>query len=185
MNLWPRLLRALLMALFRPRLDLADESRLHFRVWPTDLDFHVHMNNARYLAVMDLGRVDIILRGGLGCLAPRRRLQPVIAGAPVRFRRPPIPFERFTLRTRVIGWDAKWPFMEHRMERRGEPVCRVIVKALFLGRDGGVPPDRLADLLGHAEPSPALPRWVADGLAVEAAQDQPALVPVEEKRCVR
>ena len=173
------------MALFRPRLDLADESRLHFRVWPTDLDVNVHMNNARYLAVMDLGRVDIILRSGLGRLALRRRLQPVIAGALVRFRRPLIPFERFTLRTRVIGWDAKWLFMEHRLERRGELVCRAVVKGLFLGRDGGVPPDRLADFLGHAEPSPVLPQWVADWLAVEAAQVQPALVPVEEKRCVR
>jgi acyl-CoA thioesterase FadM len=132
MNLWFRMIRVLILALLRPRLGLLDVSRIAFRVWPFDLDVNVHMNNARYVALMDLGRLDIIVRSGLGGVVLRRRLQPVIASAMVRYRRSLLPFERFTLVTRVIGWDDKWLYIEHRLERAGELVCLAVVKGLFL-----------------------------------------------------
>ncbi len=67
MNLFFRLLRLLLTARWRGRLGPLDESVLKLRVWPVDLDVNLHMNNGRYLSVMDLGRVDVILRTGLLC----------------------------------------------------------------------------------------------------------------------
>lgn len=173
MNLWFRVLRILITSLLGPRLGLLDESRLEFRVWPFDLDINVHMNNARYLALMDLGRLDIIVRSGLGRLVLRRRLQPVIAGALVRYRRSLLPFERFTLRTRLLGWDEKWLFIEHRLERHGELVCLAVVKGLFLGRDGAVASAELARHLNHHGPGPALPPWIETWMAAEAAQVQP------------
>ena len=30
------------------------------RVWPNDLDTNAHMNNGRYLTLMDLGRFDLM-----------------------------------------------------------------------------------------------------------------------------
>ena len=35
------------------------------RVWPNDLDTNAHMNNGRYLTLMDLGRFDLMTQCGL------------------------------------------------------------------------------------------------------------------------
>ena len=51
-----------------------DESRLSFRCLPTDIDFNIHLNNARYLMLADLGRIDIFIRTGLLDLRPQEGL---------------------------------------------------------------------------------------------------------------
>jgi acyl-CoA thioesterase FadM len=174
MNLWVRALKVWLASLFRAPLGITDESRITLRVWPNDLDVNVHMNNGRYLTIMDLGRLDMILRSGLARLVARRRLAPVLAGAQVRFRRSLGAFEQFTLRTQVLGWDAKWFFIEHRFERRGELVCLAVVRGAFLERGAAVSPAELVGFLGHDGASPPLPHWIADWQAVEAAHNTPA-----------
>ena len=47
------------------RLGPLDESVIHARVLPTDLDLNLHLNNGRALTLMDLGRVDLMLRMGV------------------------------------------------------------------------------------------------------------------------
>ena len=65
MNLIFRLLKTLLLYLLRPtRRGILEESVVRFRVWPNDLDTNLHMNNGRYLTLMDLGRLDLLLRNG-------------------------------------------------------------------------------------------------------------------------
>lgn len=160
MNLWFRVLRVLVLALLRPKLGLLDESRLDFRVWPTDLDINVHMNNARYLALMDLGRLDLIVRSGMGRRVWRDKLQPVIGAALVRYRRPLAPFQPIRLRSRLLAWDDKWLFIEHRLESGDVLACHAVVKGMLVGNDGGVPPADLARQLGFDQPSPPVPDWV-------------------------
>ena len=64
MNLWLRLIWYLATAWARPALTQTHEiSKLTFRVWPTDLDLSLHMNNGRYLTIMDIGRLDFMVRG--------------------------------------------------------------------------------------------------------------------------
>jgi len=169
MGLWLRLTKLLLTTPFRPRLGWDEESRLEFRVWPSDLDINLHMNNARYLAVMDIGRFDLILRSGLGRLVWRRRLKPVLASTMVRYRRSLAPFEAFSLFTRIVGWDEKWLFIEHRIERRGQIVCQAMVKGMFLAAKGGVPTKELIAALGSTQLATSLPDWVADWQSAEAA----------------
>ena len=66
MNLWLRLIWVALSGWLGHRLDLPGEaSRLTFRVWFHDLDPFRHMNNGRYLTLMDLGRTDLMVRSGL------------------------------------------------------------------------------------------------------------------------
>ena len=65
MNLYLRLFILLIRALFKPRMATLDTSVLHFHVLPNDLDLHRHMNNGRYLSIMDLGRADLMLRTGI------------------------------------------------------------------------------------------------------------------------
>jgi len=166
---WLRLARLLAAAPFQAKISWTGESRVRFRVWPGDLDINLHMNNSRYLAAMDIGRIDLLLRTGLGKAVWRKKLKPVLAGTLVRYRRSLAPFQRYDIRTRLVGWDDKWLFIEHLVENDGEIFCQAVVKGLFVGPGGSLPTRDLMALTGAgAADPPALPRWIADWQAAEA-----------------
>jgi acyl-CoA thioesterase FadM len=162
--------RVILAALLGRRLDdLLAVSTVRFTVLPNDLDLNLHMNNGRYLTLMDLGRTDLVIRSGLLRPMLKRRWMPVIGGAMVRYRRSLGPFERFVLCTKLLCWDEKWLFIEHRIERPdGTLACHALVKGLFLAPGGaGVPPSELLALLGQKVVSPPMPAGVAAWLESE------------------
>lgn len=161
MNLYLRLLKTLVAALLGTRTHPLDERVLHMRVWPNDLDLNLHMNNGRYLTLMDLGRLDLLARAGLLRVVLRERWMPVIAGATVRFRRSLAPFERFTLHTRLVGWDARWLYLEQRFMRGGELVASAAVRAAIKGPGGTVPVERVIAASGVTVTEiPVLPDWI-------------------------
>lgn len=160
MYLWLRLLRVLVAAPLRPRIDFFQESRLTFRVLPHDLDANLHMNNARYLALMDLGRYDLVLRTGMWKPMRTYRWQPVVGETLVRYRRPLRPFQSLHLISRVRAWDERWLFIEHRIESGGQLACHAIVRAAFLEYGRTVPPSRVAGAAGFAGVPPEQPPWV-------------------------
>ncbi len=160
MNLFFRMLRIFVMGLFRPRIDLLDSSELRFLVLPTDLDINVHMTNARYLSFMDLGRTDLLIRAGLLKLMRREKLMPVVGHIDIKYRRSLAPFQRFSLKSRLLCWDEKWLYMEQRLESSKGLHSVAIVRGLFLDRNGSVPTQRLLDYLGYQGESPAMPEEV-------------------------
>ena len=82
MNLWLRLLWLLLTARWRGPLSLPrDSSTLRFRVWPHDLDLSFHLNNGRYLTLMDLGRLDVMVRSGLWREVLHHKWTPIASAA--------------------------------------------------------------------------------------------------------
>lgn len=122
MNLWLRLLRCLVAAFFGPRLNPGeDTSRLAFRVWPHDLDPSMHMNNGRYLTLMDLGRLDILARSGLLRAAWRHGWTPIASGIQIRYRRELRLLQRFRLETQLVGWQSHLVIMEQRFVIEGGP----------------------------------------------------------------
>jgi len=149
MNLIFRLILQLITSRFRPRQAVLDAAVLRMRVWPTDLDINLHLTNSRYLALMDLGRIELLLRLGVMGKVLKRRWLPVVSIATLRFRREINPFERFTLHTRLIGWDEKWFYMEQRFETARGVAAIGIVKGLFRGPAGNVPSQQLIALTGY------------------------------------
>lgn len=159
MNLLIRLFKTLMLYLLRPRrLSLLEESVVHFRCWPNDLDTNMHMNNGRYMTLLDLGRLDLLLRTGSARAAFRKRWYPVLAASQFRYRKPLNLFQRFEIRTRIVSWDAKWVFMEQKMLRGDRLVAHAFLKGAFVGPEGTVPITRLVELLGYGEAPPPLPR---------------------------
>lgn len=149
---------------FRPPLAGLGTSILAFRVWPNDLDVNVHMNNGRFLSVMDLGRFDLTFRTGLGRAMLRNRWKPLVGGVTIRYRRSLDPFESYELHTRLMGWDTKWFFLEQRFFKRGgDLAAEGVVRALFRGKDGNVPAAEVLRQMGYEGPQPELPdvirRW--------------------------
>lgn len=156
MNLFFRMLRIFVVGLFRSRIGLLDSSELKFRVLPTDLDINMHMTNARYLSFMDLGRTDLLLRAGMLPMMRRERLMPVVGHIDIKFRRSLFPFQRFSLKSRLLCWDEKWLYLEQRLESAKGIHAVATVRGLFLDRNGSVPTQRLLDYLGYRGESPPM-----------------------------
>ncbi len=157
MNLFIRLIKVLLGTLWRAPLELPDESIVEFRVWPNDLDVNFHMNNGRYLTLMDLGRFDLIFRMGMLRHMLRHRWQPVAASATIRFRRSLKLFQKFKIRTRLAFWDEQWVFFEQRFECDGKLVALGLIKALLRGKEGNVPTAAILEVMGQDVASPRMP----------------------------
>jgi acyl-CoA thioesterase FadM len=135
MNLWLRLIWLMLTARRRGRLTMTgDASILQFRVWPNDLDPSLHMNNGRYLTLMDLGRLDILARSGLLQEVLRRRWTPIASAITIRYRRELRLMQSFRLETRLVFWDATHVVMEQVFVfARGPRDGQVAARALFKG----------------------------------------------------
>ncbi len=164
-----RLLWVVLTARRRGLLGPLDESVVSFRVMPSDLDVNLHMNNGRYLQIMDLGRFDFIARTGVLPEMRRQRWMPLVGSETIRFRRSLAPFQKYQLRTRLVAWDDKWFFFEQRFTARGELIAAGMVKGLLRGRRGNVSPGQALAASGHALPSPAFGSGIAGWIDADAA----------------
>jgi acyl-CoA thioesterase FadM len=163
MNLFLRLLVLLLLSPFRPRCDVLGPARRAFRVWPLDLDLLGHVNNGVYLSMLDVARVDMMLRSGAWPVLKKAGVYPVVAAETIRFRRSLQLFQSFDVESQVIGWDERAFLIEHRFWRGDELVAEAVVRSRFLRRRGGtVPSAELLELLGKAGESPAIPQWIED-----------------------
>jgi acyl-CoA thioesterase FadM len=149
----------------RPRVGALEAVRMPLRVWPTDLDTYGHVNNGRYLTLMDMGRLEWGLRTGLAVAMLRRRWYPVLGAASVEFRRELRAFQRCELVTRLAAWDDKWFFFEQHMEHAGQVHARAVVRGVTkLGRQT-VPPAEVLATVGLASPSPLSPAELPSFLA--------------------
>lgn len=169
MNLYFRFFYAVIAAFFfkKKMTDVLGTSRLKFWVLPTDLDLNGHMNNGRYLTIMDIGRMDMVIRTGMAHHVLKHKLMPVLASGTVRYRLPLMPFQSYTLTSRIVAWDEKWAYMEHTFiinggRRDGAVAAIGILKGSFYDpKNGGTAPTQLIlDALGHTEPSPPIPESI-------------------------
>lgn len=151
------------------RRHALEPSVLTFRVLPNDLDPNWHMNNGRYLTIMDLGRLDLTLHSGLMRSIIRHRWMPVLGGAVIRYHRSLRPFQVYTLTTRIVGWDAKWLYIEQTFDVDGKRAATGIVKGLIRAKDRSVPTAEVLHEVGLDLPSPALPPHVQAWIAADAA----------------
>ncbi len=174
MNLWFRLLGLLIgHALFpKPKTGPLDDTRIQCRVWPSDLDISVHMTNSRYFALMDLARINFMIRVGLWKLAKERGWYPVLAASKMRFRRELRPFQRFRVTCRMICWDQRSVFMEQRfVGTDGSTHAVALMRAMVRSRHEGVieTPELIAALGVGELSSPPMPEHVRAWAAAEDA----------------
>lgn len=97
-------------------------SRLSFRCLPTDIDFNFHLNNARYLMLADLGRVDIFMRSGLFSLMRQRNWAPMMGGVQTAFVREIRLWKRFEVVSTLETWDRTQVIGRHEFVLEGGEV---------------------------------------------------------------
>jgi acyl-CoA thioesterase FadM len=166
MRLRLRLLLVFIASFFRRRLRLDEENILSLRVLPNDVDVSL-VSADRYLALMDLGRINIVLRAGMFGTLVANRWAPVVRVATVRYRYPLKLFQKYQLRTRVVYWDQEWAWTEHVFERNGRVTAVGLTKTMFKSRDGLVPLAKFIAASGQSPVPPALPEVIARLQTVE------------------
>lgn len=167
MNLIFRLVIVIFESFFRKRLHPLAESVLHLHVLPNDLDLNLHMNNGRFLSIMDLGRIDLMIRTDLGAAVIKKRWKPLVGAVTMRYKQSLTPFQRYRLRTKVIGWDEKWLYIEQRFERGNRTIAVGIVKVLFRGEHRNITPEQTLKAIHVNIDAPDLPEKVKRWLSME------------------
>ena len=177
MNLWLRLLWLALTAGWRRPIKAESEvGQLHFRVLPTDLDLSMHMNNGRYLTLMDLGRLDYLARTGLWRAVRRNGWTPIASAIVIRYRRELRPFDRVRLDTRLVCWAEASVVMEQVFvllsgPHKGQVAARAFFKGGIYSRAerSFVDVGRLMAEIGVSAKSPAIPADVDAFLRADGA----------------
>lgn len=172
-----RMVKELLKFRNAPKLGFFDTHVSTHRIWPWDLDPWMELNNGRTLTLYDLGRIPLANRMGFRKVMSENRWGMTVAGNTLRYRRRVKVFEKVTMKTRLIGWDERFIYMEQSMWRDGECTSHMLIRSALVqsaqGRSGIVPPSELAKAFGESETSPSLPAWVLAWARADAQRPWP------------
>jgi len=127
--------------------------------WPWDIDIFFEMNNGRTLTLFDIGRITLFSRMGLLPVMKAHGLVGTIAGASVRYRRRVRAFQKIRMKSRIVGWDARFVYAEQSMWRNGECTSHALLRMAVTDETGIVPTDRLLEIIDA--PTLTLPDWAA------------------------
>lgn len=175
MNLYIRLLFTVLRALFEPKLSTRTECTQSFRVWPNDIDAFGHMNNGRYLQIMDVSRMRWLVRTGTVGAIRRRRWAVALGGNLTRYRHPLRLWRRYSVSTRLVCWDRRWFFLEHAFhDDQGRQVAIGISRAAFRGEGRWVPTAEVMNEVEAGIHSPPVPRHLKHWMRAEEAMSSAA-----------
>ena len=141
-------------------MGVLDESVLNLRVLPNDIDI-TKATNDRFIAVMDLGRMDVVFRVGLLKSMVKNKCVPLATFDTIRFRYPLKLFQKYQLRTRVVWWDDETFYFKQVFERKGRVVATGYVCATLLGAKGRIPPNEVLEEVGQSVTKPNEPEIVA------------------------
>ncbi|MBG6059219.1 acyl-CoA thioesterase FadM [Cryobacterium sp. MP_M5] len=165
--LWRTLLHSLLSR-FGARLGHYDVARTRFITLPTDQDILRHMNNGVYLSIMDIARFDLLHRTGIWAIFLARGWYPVVVSETISFRKSLTLGQRFTVESRILGFDEKAVYVEQRFVRPDadgvpEVYAQGFIRGRFLKRSGGIVTiDELTDAVGAVPASVIVPHWLLE-----------------------
>lgn len=145
----------------------------HHICWPWDIDLWIELNNGRTLTLYDLGRLVMARRIGLLAVAKQKGWGISVAGAVVRYRKRVRMFDRVEMRSRSLGFDHRFTYVEQSMWR-GDMCCsHIVLRMAVTDAAGIVGPARVADALGGDIPNPPLPEWVQTWIKAEDLRPWP------------
>jgi acyl-CoA thioesterase FadM len=167
MNIWIRILVTFVRSLLRPRIHPTAVLRTKMIVGPTEADLK-YVGNARYLLFMEIGRLELMLRTGAIRSVRKHGWLPLVAAQTIRYRSPLRRFQRFTLTTHLVGWDDKWFYIEHKIERHGQLMAFGLARCCFKGKDGTVRPAVAFAEVGVDDADHSVPQYVGPWMAAES-----------------
>lgn len=170
MNLYLRLLWTVLRSWRLAAIEPGAWIERRMRVLPTDLDINGHMNNGRYLTIVDLMLVEYFIRSGFARALLAAGWRPVSGGAFITYRRGLQPWQSYSLRFTLAGADAAWNYMRFEFLGEDGSLCAAgYTKGAVVGAQGLVPNAQSYARSGRTFTCHTLPEPVRLWLAAEAS----------------
>ena len=144
-----------------PRLGVLDEDRMRMHVWPNDIDLNLHLNNARYLSIMDYARTHMLARTRLLERIISSRWQPLVGAVWITYRRSLPLFSSFWLTSRLVCWDERWFYIEQTFTGREGLAAVGWVKGALRDKRGVVAPQVVIEGVAPGAVSPPMPEAIA------------------------
>jgi acyl-CoA thioesterase FadM len=163
-----RLICLLLNLIIKPgKLEISGTSITKGRVWPRDMDINFHLNNGSMMTLMDFGRYDFIIRGGLLKPMMKHKWKPMVGYSMLRFRRPLPPFAPFELHTKMLCWDEKYVYFEQTVFYKKKAAAVLYTMALFRVPGMNIPTSEIFNVLNINPKKPAIPKIIKQWRAME------------------
>jgi acyl-CoA thioesterase FadM len=116
-------------------------SRIERRVRLSEVDINGHMNQAAYAQVLELGRLDWVVRSGAWAAWRRDRIGPVVAEQRIVYRRELAPRQRYAIDTRVVRVEGRLLAFEGHILVGDRVHAKSEAKLIFVGPDGVLSPE--------------------------------------------
>ncbi|PYG29553.1 acyl-CoA thioesterase [Pelagimonas varians] len=169
-----RLAKGLLGSRNASKIDLLDTHISHHMCWPWDIDPWKELNNGRTLTIYDLGRLPAGDRVGMYGPMKTHKWGMTIAGTTIRYRRRVRVFDKVEMRTRILGWDGRFFYMDQSMWKTdGQCSSHAVLRMALTDKSGIVDPQNMMDILKPGVTSPSLPQWVQTWVAAENLRPWP------------
>jgi acyl-CoA thioesterase FadM len=152
--MWLRFLWMEYTARFSAPVPRLGEHRSRFMCLPHHVDLHLHMNNSLYFRFMDLTKFDQSLRSGFWGVMRAAGVMPVLGSISVRFRKSVKLWQRFEVTSRIISWDERWYYSEHKILVGNDLAAIAIAKSALVDKQGRISADRFAALMAELGPQP-------------------------------
>lgn len=155
--------------LFKRPIDLMGTSILKCRVWLNDIDLNFHMNNGRYLTIMDIARTDYLVRTGLHKIIIKEKLTGVAAAVNISFLKELAPLSKYIVETKIIDWDDMWFYIQQQFMQDDLIKAHAIVKVTFLNKGKKIAPIDVMEMLpSHKKTEkPETPHYLEELLSGE------------------
>lgn len=168
-----RLAKELAIHRAAPPLGIGEWHVTQLVCWPSDIDLWMELNNGRTLTMMDLGRVVMFKRMGVVDIMRRNRWAGSIVGGSIRYRRRVRMFDRLELRSRLLGWDERFSYVEQSFWRNGECTSHALLRMALSTPAGIVQTADFCAEMGISPDSPTLPEWVTAWVGAEKMRPWP------------
>ncbi|MEJ6474518.1 thioesterase family protein [Pseudoalteromonas piscicida] len=130
---------------------------IEYRALPSDCDINMHLTNSRYLAFMDLARTWMTERVGLFAAVMKRRWFPIVNATAITYIRDIKPLQKFTITTKVVGWDHKYFYIEQRFHSTRGLHAIAYVRGVFKRKGGVVAVEEMLEVAEFKGEAPILP----------------------------
>ena len=159
-----RLIRVVVKSQFKKKLSFDNDytDSINLIVLPQDIDPFMELNNGRYVTLLDLGRFSLGAKVNMVSFLKRNNWSLTIIGTYNEYRYRLRLFQRFILKTKIIGYDEKWFYFFQKVERNGKTHMASIVKFAYTSKKGLVSTKEVITAMDIEYDPNSLPSWIKE-----------------------
>lgn len=115
-----------------PTISPLETVYTNIRVWPLDCDFNLHLTNSRYPALLDLARTKYFMQLNSLSQLFSGSWKSVLSSQTISFIKEIKPFDSVEITTRVVCWDRKYCYIEHRFLVADKLHAKALARVAFI-----------------------------------------------------